>query len=111
MKKLSRRERRYQNRRNKRLENLKKRNAQIGELSDLFSFSNMMKRGMKCTSGVMWKQSTQNFKSHLISGSAHRRRCILYGNWKPKPCSKFRLSERGKTRDIDAPHISDRHIQ
>lgn len=31
--------------------------------------------------------------------------------WKPRKCHQFTISERGKTRLIDAPHIIDRQVQ
>lgn len=31
--------------------------------------------------------------------------------WKPRKCNQFTISERGKTRLIDAPHIVDRQVQ
>ena len=58
----------------------------------------------------MWKQSTQNFGLHLFSGTAKRRRNVLSGKWRPKPGAHFTIQERGKTRQIDAPHINDRQI-
>lgn len=63
-----------------------------------------------CCNGVRWKQSTQNFELHLLSGTAKRRRLILEGKWKPRKCAHFTLHERGKIRPIDAPHIEDRQI-
>ena len=67
--------------------------------------------GKECCKGVRWKQSTQNFELHLLSGTAKRRQMVVNGTWKPQPCSHFMLHERGKIRPIDAPHIVDRQVQ
>lgn len=58
----------------------------------------------------MWKQSVQNFHRHLFSRTAGNRKRVL-NNYKPKRLVSFTISERGKTRPIDAPHIDDRQIQ
>lgn len=107
---LERKERRYQRRQSKRKLKLAIRNAELGTLADVFSFHNLFYDGLKCCRNVRWKQSTQNFERHLFSRTAKRRRSILNGTWKQGPCHHFPLSERGKTREIDAPHIDDRQV-
>jgi len=42
--------------------------------------------------------------------AAKRRRQILDGTWEPGNFVRFSVTERGKTRPIDAPHINDRQI-
>lgn len=76
----------------------------------MFSYRDMFRHGRICCNGVRWKQSTQNFELHLFSGTAKRRRKLLNETWKPGKHVHFMLSERGKTRQIDAPHITDRQI-
>lgn len=105
-----RREARYQRRRARRQQKRKARSDAVGSLQEAFSFRDMFFYGKKCCNGVRWKQSTQNFELHLLSGTAARRRQLLDGTWKPKKCSHFILKERGKVRPIDAPHITDRQI-
>lgn len=80
-------------------------------MAGVFSYRNLFHYGKKCCNHVRWKQSTQNFELHLLSGTARRRKDLLTGRWKPKRCTHFMLSERGKIRPIDAPHITDRQIQ
>lgn len=70
----------------------------------------MYKAGKHCCNGVRWKSSTQNFEMHLFSGTAKRRRLIMEKRWIPGAYVHFMLSERGKTRPIDAPRIQDRQI-
>lgn len=83
---------------------------EVGGLEDVFGYHDMYKAGKHCCNGVRWKSSTQNFEMHLFSGTAKRRRLIMEGRWVPGAYVHFMLSERGKTRPIDAPRIQDRQI-
>ena len=103
-------EARFQRRKAKRLERKQARCDSLGPTNKIFSYRKMFFYGKKCCNGVRWKQSVQNFESHLFSGTATRRRTVLEQTWKPKSCSHFTLRERGKIRPIDAPHITDRQI-
>lgn len=106
-----RREARYQRRKAKRQERREARCAALGDISQVYSYRKMFFYGKRCCNGVRWKQSVQNFESHLFSGTARRRRQVLENTWKPQKCTHFTLCERGKVRPIDAPHITDRQIQ
>lgn len=105
-----RREARYRRRKDAREGRRRRRSEALGNISEVFSFRNMFRWGQKCCKNVMWKQSTQNFGLHLFSGTAKRRRNVLSGKWRPKPGAHFTIRERGKIRQIDAPHINDRQI-
>lgn len=70
----------------------------------------MYRYGKECCNGVRWKHSTQNFELHLFSTTAVATINVRNGNWKCSSYVHFRLSERGKTREIDAPKITDRQI-
>ena len=105
-----RREARYHRRQARRLENKRARCESLGGLKKAFSYRKMFFHGKKCCNGVGWKQSTQNFGLHLFSGTARRRKDILKGRYKFKKCSHFTLTERGKIRPIDSPHVTDRQI-
>lgn len=103
-------EARYRRRKRKRQMKRWMRSQAVGTLEEVFNYRDMFYWGKKCCNGVRWKQSTQNFELHLLSGTAKRRRLILEGKWKPKKCAHFTLHERGKVRPIDAPHIEDRPL-
>lgn len=105
-----RREARYQRRKAERQAKREARCAALGPVDKVFSYRKMFFYGRKCCNGVRWKQSVQNFETHLFSGTAQRRRALLDGRWVPKKCVHFTLRERGKVRPIDAPHITDRQI-
>lgn len=103
-------EARYQRRKAKREANKVQRCVEVGGLSDVFTYHDMFKAGKQCCNGVRWKNSAQRFELHLFSGTARRRRLILDGTWEPASYVHFTISERGKTRPIDAPRIQDRQI-
>ena len=103
-----RREGRYQRRKAKRQAKKQARSDALGPIDKVFSYRKMFRYGRKCCNGVRWKQSVQNFETHLFSGTAKRRRQVLDGTWKPQKCVHFTLCERGKVRPIDAPHVNDR---
>lgn len=107
---MSRRKGRYERRQERREKNRIKRSKAVGGLHDVFGFYDLYKAGKKCGNGVRWKNSVQRFELHLFSGTAHRRRLLLEGKWTPGAYVHFVISERGKTRPIDAPRIQDRQI-
>lgn len=108
---MSRRKGRYERRQTKREANKIKRCQEVGGLNDVFTYHDMFLSGRKCCNGVRWKNSAQRFELHLFSGTAARRREILEHKWKPSKYVHFTISERGKTRPIDAPCIQDRQMQ
>ena len=108
---MSRRKGRYERRQAKREANKIKRCQEVGGLNDVFTYHDMIVSGRKCCNGVRWKNSAQRFELHLFSGTAKRRREILEQKWKPSKYLHFTISERGKTRPIDAPCIQDRQMQ
>ncbi|MEG1578161.1 MAG: reverse transcriptase domain-containing protein [Oscillospiraceae bacterium] len=110
MSSTERRNARYQRRKAGRAERVQLRSDALGGLPTIFSYHNLFYCGTQCCNGVRWKQSTQRFECHLFSGTARRRKQILTGKWKFGKYVHFMLSERGKTRPIDAPHIADRQI-
>lgn len=103
-------EARYQRRKAKRIAKKMARSAEVGGIDNALSYHELYKAGKNCCKGVRWKQSTQNFERHLLSKTARNYRRIQDGSWRPGKCSHFILSERGKTRPIDAPRIVDRQI-
>lgn len=107
---MSRRDGRYQRRKAKREANKVERCIEVGGLREVFGYHDMYQAGKQCCNGVRWKNSVQRFEMHLFSGTARRRRLILDGEWKPTAYVHFTISERGKTRPIDAPRIQDRQI-
>lgn len=83
----------------------------VKPLDELFNFHDVYKYGKECCKGVRWKTSVQTFERHLFSGTAKRCKAVKNGTYRWKNYNHFQLNERGKTREIDAPHITDRQIQ
>jgi len=110
MKSEERRIRRFNRRQKRREERLDKRIESIGKAEEVFNFHDMFRFGEDCCKGVMWKQSTQTFRRHLFSRTAVNRKRTLSG-YKPRKMCRFTILERGKRREIEAPHIDDRQIQ
>lgn len=107
---MSRRKGRYERRKAKRDARKIQRSIDVGGLRDVFTYHDLYKAGKQCCNGVRWKNSTQRFEMHLFSGTAVRRKALLEQQWKPGGYVHFVLSERGKTRPIDAPRIQDRQV-
>lgn len=103
-------EARYQRRKAKREANKVQRCIEVGGLEEVFTYHDMFKAGKQCCNGVRWKNSAQRFEHHLFSGTARRRKLLLDKKWEPASYVHFTISERGKTRPIDAPRIQDRQI-
>ena len=79
-------------------------------LDRAFTFSKVMYYADKCCNGVGYKKSTQKFKLHMFTNIANTCRNIKTGNYKVHNTYKFKINERGKIRDIDAPYIYDRLV-
>lgn len=107
---MSRRSGRYERRKSKREANRLQRSLDVGGLKEVFTFHDLYKAGKQCCNAVRWKNSTQKFELHMFSGTARRRRLLLEHKWVPTAYVHFVISERGKTRPIDAPRIQDRQI-
>lgn len=107
---MSRRQDKYDRRQAARLAKREQRCEDIGGVEDIFTFNTMYRAGLECCSGVRWKSSVQRYEMHLFSRTAAMRRDLLEGNWNPDKYYHFTLSERGKTRPIDAPRIKDRQV-
>lgn len=101
---------RYERRKAKREQKKLERNLEVGTVEDAFAFHDMFYYGKKCCNGVRWKNSVQQFELHLLSRTAKNYKAVQTGTWKPKEYIHFTLCERGKQREIDAPHINDRQI-
>ncbi len=110
MNSIERKELRYQRRKNKRLERVKEVSKEFANLNKAFCFHKAMYYGDKCTRGVGYKKSTQNFKLHEFTIISNVCRDIKSDSYKVGDTYSFIINERGKTRKIDAPHIKDRLV-
>lgn len=110
MNSIERKEKRYERRRNKRLQKIKERSRKFADLNKAFCFSKAMYYGDKCCKGVGYKKSTQNFKLHEFTIISNVCRDIKNNNYKVGDTYSFIINERGKIRKIAAPHIKDRVV-
>lgn len=105
-----RKEKRYLRRKQKRKEKIITRSNHYGDLNNAFKFHKVLYYSDKCCNGVRWKKSTQVFMLHqftIISNTCHN---IKNNSYKVNKTFKFKINERGKVRDIDAPNIKDRLV-
>ena len=98
--------------RRKRLRELKniERSNKYGKIEEIFCFHKVMYYADKCCNGVRYKKSTQNFQLHMFTNIANTCRNIKNGTYVVGKTYKFKINERGKIRNIDAPHITDRLV-
>lgn len=101
---------RYLRRKAKRDKKVLDRSKYYADLNRAFCFSKVMYYADKCCRGVGYKKSTQMFKLHLFTNIATTCRNIKTGNYIVHDTYKFKINERGKIRDIDAPYIHDRLV-
>ena len=78
---------------------------------DVFSFEHLYEAGEACCNGVRWKASTQIFEARLASWAAITQDELIAGTWRSSGFNRFTISERGKTRNIQAVHIAERMVQ
>lgn len=105
-----RKERRYLRRKIKREEKNIERNNIHSNVENAFCFHKVMYYADKCCNGVRYKKSTQNFELHLFTNIASTCHNIKNNTYKVSDTYFFKINERGKIRDINAPHIYDRLV-
>ena len=81
------------------------------ELAELFSFKNLYNSYLKCCKGVNWKTSTKNFRMRAIQKISELHEKLINKKYKSNGFSEFNITERGKTRQVKAVHISERIVQ
>mgnify|MGYP004644585777 CR=1 FL=1 len=110
MNSLERKRLRYLRRKEIREKKIIERSNKYASLDKAFCFHKVMFYANKCCNGVKWKKSTTNFRLHkftIISNTCYN---IKNNKYKVGKTYKFKINERGKIRNIDAPHIKDRLV-
>ena len=110
MNSLERKELRYQRRKKKREDKLIINSDKYADVNNCFVFSKVYDYAKKCTRNVGYKKSTINFKLHMFSIVGSTCYNIKNNCYKVGKTNKFKINERGKIRDIDAPLIQDRLV-
>lgn len=78
---------------------------------DVISFPALMDAADGCSKGVCWKSSTQTFKLNQARWAADLHSSLQAGTYKSRGFNYFTITERGKTRNIQSVHISERCVQ
>lgn len=78
---------------------------------EIFTFDHLYASYMKCLKGVSWKQSTQNYREHATINVTETLNKLKDGTYKSKSYHFFNIAYRGKTRECQSIHISDRVVQ
>ena len=105
-----RKELRYKRRKEKRDKKNNGRCELYSNINNAFRFSKVMYYADKCCNGVRWKKSTKSFMLHEFTIIANTCYNIKNDCYKVGKTYKFKINERGKVRNIDAPHINDRLV-
>lgn len=85
--------------------------ADLMAFEEVFDFGNLLDAVSECCNGVRWKSSTQVFESAALMRCADLHRQLMDGMWRSRGFNRFTLCERGKIRNIQAVHISERVVQ
>lgn len=80
-------------------------------IEELTTMDNLCEAFYKCARASYWKESTQRFKNNLLLNALELQDDLRKGRYVISPTIDFVLSERGKTRQINAPVIRDRVVQ
>ena len=80
-------------------------------IEELTTLDNICNAFYECAKVSFWKESTQRFKSNLLFKALELQEELRNGTYKVSPTIDFMLSERGKSRQINAPVIRDRVVQ
>jgi len=104
-------EARYQRRKAKRQEKIKKLNEQYGNFDEIFSLDNMVDAFYQCKKSVSWKESTQKYEKNLLKNVYNSQQDVYNGISVSRGFHYFDLRERGKERHIRSVHISERVVQ
>lgn len=78
---------------------------------EIFSYSNLYQSYLKCCNGVRWKASIQRFVANAPLEVYKIYNDLQNEIFKSKGTSDFTIRERGKIRNIQAVHISERVVQ
>lgn len=79
--------------------------------NDVISFKALYKSAKLSCKNVTWKASTQMFEMQMLIWVGRLRQQLLDGTYKSKGFNEFRITERGKVRQIQSVHISERTVQ
>lgn len=106
-----RKEGRYQRRKAKREAKRREFNKQYDDFDKCFSFEEIYNAFDECRKGVNWKRATKAYSINHMKYAWETYESLHNGKYKFKGYTEFEIMERGKKRDIESIHISDRVVQ
>lgn len=104
-------EARYQRRKAKREHKILSRALQYTRWNDIYGTLALVNGYRKVSKASKDKTSTQMWMANLILNARRESRKLAKGIWKSRGYHKFKIKERGKWRDIQSAHISEKGIQ
>lgn len=78
--------------------------------SDTFSLQSLNECTLACTRNSRWKETTQRYLSNLLLNNLALMQDLQSGNYRISHTVNFRINERGKIREIEAPVVRDRTV-
>lgn len=81
------------------------------DLEELFTLENLNEAFYESAKISYWKDSTQRYRANLLPNNIKLQDDLLNGTYKVSPTVNFKINERGKIRDIEAPAVRDRIVQ
>lgn len=108
---MSRKDKKYNDRKNKRLEKRQKDNSEYDCYDKVFTFEHLIESAIHCKNNVTWKASVQNFLIELYYNVFVIYQELKERKFKIKTSFEFIINERGKKRRIRSVHIRERVVQ
>ena len=102
---------RYQRRKAKRLEKIKERSEKYCDYDKIISVNELHKSFYNCRKGVRWKPSVQRYEMNLLPELVDLHDKLEREEDISRGFVKFSIVERGKKRNIQSCHISERVVQ
>lgn len=81
------------------------------DLEELFTLEHLNEAFYKLAEASYWKEQTQRYHANLLLNNIKLQEEILSGKYKVRPTTDFKVSERGRIRDISAPALRDAIVQ
>lgn len=104
-------EARYQRRKAKREHKILSRALQYTRWNDIYGTLALVDGYRKVSKASKDKTSTQMWMANLTVNARTESRKLMNGTWKSPGYHRFMIKERGKWRDIQSAHISEKGIQ
>lgn len=104
-------EARYQRRKAKREHKRLRRALTYTKWDNIYGLMPLIEGYKKVSKASKDKTSTQVWMSNLVVNARKEQRKLAKGTWKSSGYHRFKIKERGKWRDIQSAHISEKGIQ